>query len=395
MAWNQPGGGNGGRDPWGERGQQGPPDLDEVLKKLQERLSRLFGGGRVRMPGGGGTRSTLLGIAVVLVVLLAVWAFAGINIVEPAQQGVVLRFGAYDRTVGPGPHWIPYFIEHMDIVNVEQVRREEIGFRSVAGEQGSVPHESLMLTGDENIIDVRFVVQYKVKNARDYLYNVVDPDSTVRQATESAVREIVGRSKMDFVITEGRDAVAREAERLIQQILDRYGAGLTITSVNMQDAQPPRQVQAAFSDAVKAREDEVRLINEARAYAADILPKARGEADAIRERAKGYKQRVIAEAEGKSARFLSMLAAYKNAPVVTRERLYLDTMQDVLGSTSKVIVDIPGGNNLIYLPLDKLLGKHVPQAPQPAASSTDEEAQPHTAAADNRRSRDETGGRTR
>ena len=253
MAWNQPGG-NGG-DPWGNRGsQQGPPDLDEVLKKLQDKLNGLFGskkgprpvnGGDGGSGGGGGPRFNLggMGVGVVLVGALIVWGMAGFFVIEPAERGVVLRFGDFNREVGPGLSWRPYFIESVEVVNVDEVRREEIGYRSAAGGQGSVPHEALMLTGDENIIDVKFAVQYRVKDAGNYLFNVVEPDTTVRQATESAVREIVGRSEMDFVLTAGRNAVATEAETLIQDILDRYEAGLEITSVNMQDAQPPREVQ--------------------------------------------------------------------------------------------------------------------------------------------------------
>lgn len=365
MAWNQPGG-NGG-DPWGNRGQQqGPPDLDEVLKKLQDKLNGLFGGKQGSTPpgngpgggsGGGGIGFHLggIGLGVVLVGALVVWGVAGFFVIEPPERGVVLRLGELNRVVGPGLNWRPYLIETVEVVNVAEIRREEIGFRSAAGGQGSVPHEALMLTGDENIIDVKFVVQYRVKDAANYRFNLVDPDTTVRQATESAVREIVGRSKMDFVLTEGRNAVATEAETLIQEILDRYEAGLQVTSVNMQDAQPPREVQDAFNDAVKAREDEVRLTNEARAYAADILPKARGEAEAIREAAEGYRQRVIAGAEGETDRFLKVLVEYQKAPEVTRKRLYLETVETVLRNTSKVMVDVKGGNNLLYLPLDKLM----------------------------------------
>jgi membrane protease subunit HflK len=213
----------------------------------------------------------------------------------------------------------------------------------------------LMLTEDENIVDVQFTVQYRVKSPRNYLFNVLEPDMTLRQATESAVREVVGKSKMDFVLTEGRSAVAARAEELIQEILDRYGTGLIVTSVNMQSAQPPKEVQAAFADAVKAREDEERFKNEARAYAADILPKARGDANARRERALAYKQRVVAEAEGETDRFLKLLAEYEKAPKVTRDRLYIEAVESVLARTSKVLVDVKGGNNLLYVPLDKIL----------------------------------------
>jgi len=358
MAWNQPGG-NGGRDPWGGRGgQQGPPDLDDVLRKLQSSLRRFFGGGRSGGGGGGGLNlggGGAKGVGLIVLVLVGVWAVAGIYIVDPPEQGVVLRFGKYVRTVGPGPHWLPYFIEEVEKVNVNLVRSENVGFRRTGGGSSPVPSESLMLTQDENIVDIQFTVQYRVKDPANYLFNVLEPDLTLRQATESAVREIVGKSKMDFVLTEGRSEVALRAEELIQEILDRYGAGLHITSVNMQSAQPPSQVQDAFADAVKAREDEERFKNEARAYAADILPKARGEANAIRERALAYEERVVAEAEGQTDRFLKVLAEYEKAPEVTRDRIYLETVEQVLSRTSKVLVDLEGGNNLVYLPLDRLL----------------------------------------
>lgn len=358
MAWNQPGG-NGGRDPWGSRGggQQRPPDLDEVLRKLQASLGRIFsggggqGGGRGFRLGGGGAK----GVGLVLLALVLIWGLAGIYIVDPPEQGVVLRFGQYVRTVGPGPHWLPYFIEHAEKVNVELVRSQDIGFRRAGGATSPVPNEALMLTEDENIVDVQFTVQYRVKDPAAYLFNLQEPDMTLKQATESAVREIVGKNKMDFVLTEGRSAVAARTEELIQEILDRYVTGLQVTSVNMQSAQPPKEVQAAFADAVKAREDEERFKNEARAYAADILPKARGEANAIRERALAYKERVVAQAEGQTDRFLKLLGEYEKAPEVTRDRLYLEAVESVLARTSKVLVDLEGGNNLIYLPLDKLV----------------------------------------
>ena len=357
MAWNQPGG-NGDRDPWGGRGgQQGPPDLDEVLRKLQASLGRLFGSGKSggARSGGIGFGGGAKGIGLIGLLALLGWVIAGIYIVDPPEEAVVLRFGKYVRTTGPGPHWAPYFIESVEKVNVQQVRSEDIGFRRTSAGQGPVPHESLMLTQDEAIIDVKFTVQYRVNDPAAYLFKVVDPTSTLRQATESAVREIVGRSKLDFVLTEGRADVARRAELLIQSILGDYGAGINVTSVNMQSAQPPREVQDAFFDAVKAREDEERAKNEARAYAADILPKARGEADAVRERARAYQQRVVAAAEGDTDRFLKVLAEYTKAPEVMRERLYLEAVESVMSNVSKVMIDVQGGNSLIYLPLDKLL----------------------------------------
>lgn len=378
MAWNQPGG-NGSKDPWGGRGgQQGPPDLDEVLKKLQARLNRLFGGGKPSGTGGAGGGGISLpagggkGIVLLVIVALVGWVIVGIYIVDPPEQGVVLRFGKYVRTTDPGPHWAPYLIESVEKVNVDILREEEIGFRRTGTSTTSVPRESLMLTEDENIIDIKFAVQYRIKDAAAYLFNVRDPDLVLRAATESAVREIVGRNSMTFVITEGRDVVAGEARVLIQEILDRYGTGLDVSSVNMQNAQPPAEVQAAFADAVKAREDEQRFINEARAFAADILPRARGDASAIRERSQAYRARVIAAAEGETSRFLQVLAEYDKAPEITRERLYLEAVESVIGNSSKVLVDVQGGNSLMYLPIDRLLSQGGSTSAQSTAPDTGE-----------------------
>lgn len=396
MAWNQPGGG-GNRDPWGGRnGQQGPPDLDEVVRKLQARLSGLFGG-RSGGGGGGGSGGSSMpslggaGLAAILGVVGVAWVLAGIYIVEPAEEGVVLRFGEYHLTTDPGPHWAPYLIDQVENVNVEQIRRAEIGFRSESGGQ-TVKNESLMLTRDENIIDIQFAVQYRIKNARDYLFEIRDADTTLRDATESAVREVVGKSGMDFVLTEGRSDVASKVKTLTQAILDRYKAGLLVTTVNMQSAQPPEEVQEAFADAVRAREDEERVKNEARAFAADILPKARGEANAMIERAEAYKQRVTSIATGESARFTSVLAEYQRAPEVTRQRLYLDTVESVMANSSKVLVDIEGGNNLLYFPLDKLIQPSA--GPRPAETSerrSNEENAPNNTTFDSSRSRDNRG----
>ena len=356
MAWNQSGGD--GRDPWNDRGgQQGPPDLDDFLKKLQARLGQLFGGrsGRKSGSGGGGGGIGAFGVGIVAVLAVLAWGAFGIYVVDPAEAGVVLRFGQYVHTTGPGPHWVPPLIERVEKVNVQVIRSQDIGFRTQGSSAVSVGHESLMLTEDENIIDIKFAVQYRVKDPAAFLFNVVEPEITLRQATESAVREIVGRSGMDFVITDGRDAVAVEAQELIQEILDRYGSGLNITSVNMQNAQPPDEVQEAFFDAIRAREDQERIINEANAYKADIVPKARGRAQEILEQAKAYRQQVVALAEGETSRFLQILTEYRRAPEITRERLYLEAVESVMANSSKVLVDVQGGNNLMYLPLDRLL----------------------------------------
>ena len=338
MAWNEPGN-SGGRDPWGNRNdEQGPPDLDEVVRKLQNRFGGLFG-------GRGGRSGNSASFILILVIALLVWALSGIYIVDEGKRGVVLQFGAYKDTTMPGPHWFPRFIQSVEMVDINAVRTMELGRRA---------DEALMLTQDENIVDVKFTVQYQVKNARNYLFNVRNPDQTLREATESAVREVVGQSEMDFVITGGRSEVVERAKKLVQDILDRYHTGLQVINLNMQDAQAPEQVQGAFADAVKAREDEQRLKNEAEAYANDILPKARGAAARKIEEANAYKSQVIAEAEGETARFLSVLKQYERAPAVTRKRLYLDAMESVLEHSGKVLVDTKSSNNLLYLPLDKL-----------------------------------------
>ncbi|MBT6273900.1 MAG: FtsH protease activity modulator HflK, partial [Chromatiales bacterium] len=322
-------------------------------------------GGGSGSSGSGARGLGSAGIGLVVAVLAIGWGVAGVYIVEPAEKAVVTRFGEFNRLEDPGPHWAPYLIDAVEMVNVALVRSADIGFRNISS-QSSVEHESLMLTQDENIIDVHFAVQYRVSNAKDYLFEVRDPDLTLRQATESAVREVVGKETMDFVLTEGRDAVAAEARDMIQEILDRYKSGLIVTTVNMQRAQPPGPVQEAFDDAVQAREDEERTKNVARAYAADILPKAEGDANAIREQALAYKERVVADADGETSRFLRVLNEYQKAPQVTRQRLYIEAVEAVLSNTNKVIMDVEGGNNLTYLPLDRIM-----QPRQPLSDSED------------------------
>ena len=404
MAWNQPDG-NGDRDPWGNRGrQQGPPDLDEILRKLQSQWGRVFG----RRPVGGGRsgrggsgwgfgRGGLVGAGLVAAVLVVAWWLAGIWIIQEPEKGVVLRFGAYHRTMDPGFNWAPYFIDSAVTVNVDRVRNAEIGFRNQGSSVAAVPREALMLTEDENIVDLQFAVQYRVKDPGQFLFENSEPEIALRQATESAVREIVGRSKMDFVLTEGRGAVAAETQGLIQEILDRYKTGLHVMSVNMQNAQPPTQVQDAFLDAIKAREDQERIINEAKAYQADVVPKARGEANAILAEAEAYRQRVEAIALGDASRFEQVLQAYRVAPEVTRDRLYLEAVESVLANTSKVLVDIPEGNNLMYLPLDQIIQSRG-ASPTPERQSFGAAGDSTTRGAssgDQRRTRESPLGRTR
>jgi len=365
VAWNEPGK-PGDKDPWGQRRKPGAgsPDLDRIVRNIQQKLSGLFG-------GMGGGQASGFGIGLVVVVALVIWLLSGFYIVNQGERGVVLRFGKKTDITEAGLRWhMPYPIEKVEKVNVDKVSTIEIGYRSNprTGSKSKVPKEALMLTQDENIIDIEFAVQYKIKNAADYLFDVRDPETTIVQATESAVREVVGRSTLDFALTEGRDQVARSAREVLQQILDKYKTGVQIVTVETQKAQPPDEVKPAFDDAVKAREDEQRLKNEAEAYANDVIPRARGAAARVLQEADGYKASVIAHADGDARRFSQVASAYAKAPAVTRERLYIDTMQQVLSNTTKIFVDQKAGNNLIYLPLDKLLT--MPEARTPAATDT-------------------------
>lgn len=341
MAWNEPGGGK-DRDPWGNRGRQGgPPDLDEVIRKLQAKLKALFGGatgGGGGPAGGAPARGTLAGIALILVIVVA-WNMA--YVVKAQEQGIVFRFGAYVASLDAGLNvrW-PRPIERVELVNVEQTR--------------SIAHHASILTKDENIIDVEFTVFYRVKDVKDYSFNVIGPDRTVEQATESTIRAVIGKNNMDFVLTAGRGEIANQIQVGIQSLLDTYQAGMIVTSVNMQAAKPPEEVKSAFDDAIKAREDEQRQINEAETYRNDIIPKARGSAARVLADSHAYKSKVIAEAEGDASRFVQLLVEYEKAPQITRERLYLEAMESVLANAPKVLLDTEGGNNLVYLPLDKL-----------------------------------------
>lgn len=353
MAWNEPG--NGDKDPWGNRDDKGPPDIDEVVRNMQRKFGGIFGG--KGSSSGDSHNAGPIGAGLIALVLFFVWVLSGIYIVDAAERGVVLRFGAYAETTMPGPHWhLPYPIERVEIVDVDENRTTEIGYRSTNGRTGSTIHsESLMLTRDENIVDMKIAVQYKVKDAPLYLFNVRNPDLTLRQMTESAVRETVGKSNMDFVLTEGRNEIASATEVLLQSMLDEHKTGLEITSVNMQDVQPPEQVQAAFADVVKAREDKERRKNEAEAYANDIVPKARGAAFRIIQEAEAYKSEVIAKANGETSRFLQVMEEYQKAPEITSERLYIESMESVYTKSNKVMVDISeDNNNVLYLPLDRM-----------------------------------------
>ncbi|QSA98310.1 FtsH protease activity modulator HflK [Methylococcus sp. EFPC2] len=351
MSWNEPGGSK--KDPWSGRDQQDtPPDLDEVLRKLRDGIGGLFGGNFGHGGSPGKTLALLAGIP------LAIWGLTGIYIVDEGNRGVVTRFGKYTETTLPGPHWhLPAPIESKAIVNVEQQRFIEVGYRSGGGRQqnlGSVPKEALMLTQDENIVDIRLAVQYQIKDARAYLFNVYEPEKTLKEITESAERGIIGKSTMNYVLTEGRSGIADEIKQEIQEVLDKYEAGIRVITVNFVDAQVPEEVQSAFEDAIKAREDEQRLKNEAEAYANEVVPKARGAAARLLEESEAYKQRTIAKAQGEAGRFKQLLTEYEKAPEITRQRLYLDTIESVLQKSNTLMLDVKGGNNMIYLPIDKL-----------------------------------------
>ncbi len=345
MAWNEPG--RGSKDPWGDKsggGRKGggnPPDLDEMVRNLQRRLSGLFGGGR-GTSGGSGNAST---IVLVLALLGLAWFGSGIYQIDAAETGVVTRFGSFKTTTPPGLHWhLPWPVENVEKVNIAEIAR--------------FPYQTLMLTKDENIVIVDVTVQYRRADPVAYSFNVRNPDQTLADVTESAIREVVGKNALDFILGEGRTEIAMQTKALVQSTLTAYGTGIEITSVNLQDANFPAPVQPAVRDAVKAREDRERLELEAEKYANDILPRARGEAARRLEDAEAYKAQVIAQATGETARFVQLLEEYAKAPNVTRERLYLEAMEQVLGSTSKVLVTAEGSGNLLYLPLDQLMKQH-------------------------------------
>jgi membrane protease subunit HflK len=340
MAWNDPGR---NRSPWGNRPDRGAADLDEALRNLQRRLAGLFGGtggtGGGDAPGGTGMRG--FGVSTVILVLLAVWAATGLYKVDAAERAVVTRFGKFVNTTTPGLRWhIPWPVETRQIVNIESIE----GFTD----------QTRMLTSDENLVDINIAVQYRRADARAYAFNVRDPEGTLGEVSESAIREIVGRSELDNVLEQGRQEIAARTKELIQRTLDSYETGIEVTSVNLQGVAVPDQVSNAQRDAIKAREDKERLALEAQAYSNDILPKAKGSAARQLEDAQAYKARIVADAEGEAQRFVQLLEAYERAPGVTRQRLYFETMEQVFGNTNKVLVDTKGTGNMLYLPLDKL-----------------------------------------
>jgi membrane protease subunit HflK len=345
MAWNDPGK---NRNPWGNRPDRGAADLDDALRNVQRKLGRLFGGrgpGNGDGPEDGAPRS--FGTWIVVAALVGVWVLSGIYLVDAAERAVVTRFGRYVSTEMPGPHWhIPWPVERRQIVNVETIE--------------NFSDQTRMLTSDENLVDLSFTVQYRRAEPVAFAFNVRDPEETLGEVSESAIREIVGRSRLDYVLEEGRQEITARTKELVQRTLDGYRTGIEVTTVNLENVGVPEQVQSSQRDAIKAREDKERLGLEAQAYSNDILPKARGSAARQTEDAQAYRARIVADAEGEAARFVKVLEAYERAPAVTRQRLYYETIEDVLGSTNKVLVDTKAQGSLLYLPLDKLAERRAP-----------------------------------
>jgi modulator of FtsH protease HflK len=384
MSLNDPNWGRGSRGPQGPGGgNQGPPDLDELWRNFNRRLSELFGRrrGADEPPRPPSARGLGGGAGVLVALVLAIWLASGFYIVVEGTRGVVLTFGRYSNETASGLRWrMPWPIQSHEIVNLAQVRTLEVGYRNNV--RTKVLKESLMLTDDENIVDLQFAVQYLVKDARDFVFNVRRPDESAMQIAETAVREIIGKNRMDAILYETQVDVANRARDLMQQIHDRYGTGITVSTVTIQNAQPPEQVQAAFDDAVKAGQDRERQKNEGQSYANDVIPRARGTAARLGEEAQGYRQRVIASADGDASRFKQVLTEYSKAPAVTRERIYIETMQSVLTSTSKIMMDYRGQGNLLYLPLDKIMqnagAPGTEAAPPRAAPEPPADAAPRT-----------------
>lgn len=344
MAWNEPGGGNSGnRNPWGQRPGQGPPDLDELFRNFKRKLSGAMGGGDGKSGGGTTMRAPGgAGVTLVLVILAALWLFTGVYQVDAAERAVITRFGQYVRTTQPGVGvHLPWPIESKQVVNISSI--------------DSFSDQTRMLTGDENLVDLNLAVQFRRADPVAYVFNVRDPDGTLREVSESAIREVIGRSKLDEVLGAGRQTIAANTKELIQKTLDNYRTGVEVTSVNLADVKVPEQVAPSQQDAIKAREDKERLSSEAQAYSNDILPKAQGSAGRMLQDAEAYKAQKVANATGETERFLELLPEYQRSPQVTRERLYLETLQQIYASSKKVLLDTKGNNSMIYLPLDKLV----------------------------------------
>ena len=333
MAWNEPGG---GKDPWGgNRGNDGPPDIDEALNKLKEKFAA-FGGGS---GGGAGSSKGLLPVA--LIALAIIWGLLGVYQVDEKEQAVVLRLGKYSGTLGSGLHWNPRVVDSVTTVRVTEERQYSA--------------RGLMLTQDENIVEISLTVQYNIANAKDFVLNIKDPETSLKHATDSALRHVVGSTGLDGVISTGREQVAVNTAEKLQDLLNVYSSGIKVVKINIEEARPPTEVKAAYDDVIKAREDLERLVNEAQAYSNGIIPEARGEAQRLREEAEGYLSQVVSKSQGEAKRFTTLLAEYKKAPEVTRERLYIDAIEQVMSNSTKILMDTEGGNNMLYLPLDKLV----------------------------------------
>ena len=362
MAWNEPGSNGNGNDPWGggrRGGDQGPPDIDQVIKNLTKRFNGLFGGSRGGGSNTGGRSSSPSGglIAGLIVVVVVVWGFMGFYIVDEAERGVVLRFGkVLDDTVQPGLHWNPPIVDEVNLVNVSELNAKTYQNRA-------------MLTTDENIIDIEVTVQYLIQDPVKYVIAVQNPERSLDNSAESAIRHVVGGNTMEQILTTGRDRVVSDVSTRLQDYMDVYNTGIFISQVNVVDAQPPDGVRAAFDDVIRAREDEQRAQNQAQQYANRVIPEARGEAQRQIEQANAYKGQVIAEAEGDASRFDQLLEEYTKAPAVTRQRLYIDSLQDVMTASSKIMIDVEGGNNMLYLPLDKIMEQSGTTTARPRSSA--------------------------
>jgi membrane protease subunit HflK len=373
---------------WGKRGNSGgPPDLDEIWRNVNRRMGDLLGRRNGGDSGGGPPRRGLAigGAGLLVALVLIVWLASGFYIVDEGRRGVVTRFGKYTETTLQGPRWhLPFPIESVELVDFKQVRTVEIGYRNSTANPNA--KEATMLTEDENIIDIQFAVQYDLVSAEAFVFNNRKPEEMVKFVAESAIREVVGRAKMDFALYEGREQIASQTRDLMQRSMDRYKTGVSIQKVTLQSVQPPDKVQAAFDDAVKAAQDRVRLVNEGQAYANDVVPRARGLASRLLEEANGYNTETTQRAEGDASRFKSILTEYSKAPGVTRDRLYLDMMQSVLGNSSKVFIDQKSNGNLLYMPLDKLMQQAIvppgeaSAAPRPSTPPAPESVPPTDAA---------------
>ncbi len=362
MAWNEPG--NDNKDPWKNKGgkNQGPPDLDELLNDLGKKVTGIFGGKTTKGGSGSGKSFSSIGLSILLIIGLVVYAFSGFYTIKEAEQGIVLRFGQYSGTVDPGLRWKWTFIDRIIPVDMQSTR--------------DLPASGFMLTQDENVVRVDMQIQYRVVDARNYIFSVTNADDSLSQSLDSALRYVVGHAEMDDILTSGREQIRQSVWQELEKIIEPYNLGLIIVDVNFKDARPPNEVKDAFDDAIAAQEDEVRFLREAEAYARGIEPRARGRVKRMEQEAIAYKEQTVLDAEGEVARFEKILPEYQAAPEVTRQRLYIATMEKVYSNTSKVMVDVDGGNNMMYLPLDKIIQQQ--SSSRPASQSYTPANQPAT-----------------